>query len=93
LEKLIKHLPLILLVALSGLTFYKDSIAISIAIGALSALVGFKLFIDSKSQPDYRKDFRKELEEIKSEVIAIKRQTGAKGNDKISRVTDLKGWG
>lgn len=92
-EKLIKHSSLILLVALSGLTFYKDSIAISIAIGALSALVGFKMFLDSKAQPDYRSEFRKELKQITSEVIAIKRQTGVKGNDSTSTVTDLKGWG
>jgi|11_taG_2_1085331.scaffolds.fasta_scaffold05730_2 hypothetical protein len=76
-EKLKEVLPYLLLVSFLGLSHYKQpQIADSIIIIALSALCGYKLYLDSRKTPDYSKLFKEEIEKHKKELEDVKTVVG-----------------
>ena len=66
-KKLVNYLPFILLVSLIGLSFYAGStVALSVAIFALSGLSGYRYYLDEQVKPDLEAIFAKKLEDIEA---------------------------
>jgi hypothetical protein len=67
-KKLVDGLPFVLLLVLTPFLFYKDpNIAQSIIIAAISALVGYRYYLEHKAEPNYRKEFKEEIEKLQKE--------------------------
>lgn len=67
-KKLIDGLPFVLLLTLTPFLFYQTpNIAQSIIIAAISALVGYKYHLNNKQEPNYRKEFKEDLDRINKE--------------------------
>lgn len=79
-QKLKEALPFVLLVSFLALSHYKQpQIADSIIIIALSALSGYKFYLDSLKKPDYLKEFKAELDKRDKEVEDLKTIVGMYG--------------
>jgi len=62
-KNVINLIPTILMVSLVPFFFYNEpSIAQSIIVSAITALVGYRYYLDSLQKPDYLKLFKEELE-------------------------------
>lgn len=79
-EKVKEALPFVLLVSFLALSHYKQpQIADSIIIIALTALSGFKIYLDSKKQPNYLKEFQEHLQKRDKEIEDLKTVVGMHG--------------
>jgi len=102
-KKLVNLLPFILLVAVTVFSFVKPEISVSISILGLSALAGYKFFLESKEVPNYEKVFAERLEEMnsdyKAKLDALEKEIGkvkfrdlAQTGTGIKKTNKVAGW-